>query len=350
VSPHVLVEVRRGAIVEARHRGSIIALEPSGRVVASLGDHDAITSTRSAIKPIQAIPVITSGAADRFNFSEREIALTCASHNGEPIHTEGVEALLARVGLSEKAARCGAHRPYCEETARKLEKAGVPFNQLHNNCSGKHAGMLATAVHLGLELEDYVSADHPIQIAITSLLRRLGDIQGDLAVAVDGCSAPTFGISPRSLALMFARLVNCALKSPASSNPLNESEQAAARRIISAMIAHPELVGGTSGRLDTDLIRAAAGKLISKIGAESLYAIGVLPCERFPNGLGIAIKIEDGAKRGLNPTVIETLLQLGAIGAAEREQLTSYHRERLISVRGREVGEVVPVFDLGIAK
>ena len=155
----VLAEVRRGAIVESRHRGVIVALEPDGRVIACLGDDSLVTSTRSTIKPIQAIPIITSGAADHYGLTPREIAVACASHEGEPIHTETVTGMLARAGLDETALRCGAHAPYNAETARRLEQDGLPFTQLHNNCSGKHAGMLMTAVHRGLTLDDYYLPD-----------------------------------------------------------------------------------------------------------------------------------------------------------------------------------------------
>src|SRR6185503_15300929 len=151
----ILVEVRRGAIVESRHRGAIVVTEPGGRIIKQLGDESLISSTRSTIKPIQAIPFIMSGAADHFSVDERELAVVCASHEGEPIHTETVAGMLARACLDESALRCGAHAPYNAETAKKLEAAGQPFSQLHNNCSGKHTGMLLTAALRELPLEVY---------------------------------------------------------------------------------------------------------------------------------------------------------------------------------------------------
>jgi L-asparaginase II len=342
----VLVEVRRGAIVEARHRGAILAVEPDGRVVAQIGDGDLITSTRSTIKPIQAIPFITSGAADRFNITPRELAIACASHDGEPIHTETVVGLLARIGLDESALRCGVQRPYSEETARALERDGQPFTQLHNNCSGKHTGMLATAVHRGLAIADYIAPDHPVQRQIIATFARIAGLGEAPPTAIDGCSAPTFGVPLRALALAFARLANPA-GAPADTLDVNVAE--AAKQIIAAMIAHPELIGGTRGVLDTDLMRAARGALVSKIGAEAVYSIGVFPCERFPLGLGIAIKIEDGASRALGPTVIETLAQLGALDPSQQSELAAYHRPAVQNRRGLLVGEVRAVFDLAIA-
>ena len=159
----ILVEVTRGAIVESRHRGAIVVTDSNGNLLKRLGDDALITSTRSTIKPIQAIPFITSGAADHFNVDERELAVVCASHEGEPIHTETVAGMLERAGLDETALRCGAQPPFDAETTRSLQADGNPFTQLHNNCSGKHTGMLMTAVFRGLELDDYVSSEHPVQ-------------------------------------------------------------------------------------------------------------------------------------------------------------------------------------------
>jgi len=335
----ILVEVRRGAMVESRHRGAIVAVEPDGSVAARLGDSDLLTSTRSTIKPFQAIPFVTSGAADHFGVSERELALACASHEGESFHVERVAGMLARAGLDESALRCGAHPPYNADAVRQLEKDGLPFTQLHNNCSGKHTGMLLTAVYLGLELDDYYKPEHPVQRAIASTLTRMADLDGEIPAAIDGCSAPTYGVPLRSLALAFARLVN------PDSVPLDKEIAAASTRIVRAMIAHPEMVGGTK-RFDSDLLRAARGKLVCKIGAEAVYGIGVLPSERYPRGLGIALKIEDGSYRGLGPTVIETLAQLGVLTEAEQAGLATYHRPDVDNHRGLIVGDVRAAFDL----
>jgi L-asparaginase II len=245
--------------------------------------------------------------------------------------------MLARAGLDESALRCGAHPPYNTETAKKLEAEGLPFTQLHNNCSGKHTAMLLTAVHLGLSLDDYYEPEHPIQQAIISVVSQLGELGEGLPIAVDGCSAPTFGVPLRALAIAFSKLAN-----PEGVEPKVGD---AARRIVSAMIAHPEMVGGTR-RFDSDLLRTARGKLVCKIGAEAVYAIGVLPSERYPRGLGIALKIEDGSYRGLAPAVIETLAQLGVLTDGERDELKSYHRPSIDNRRGVITGEVRAVFNL----
>jgi L-asparaginase II len=334
----ILVEVRRGAIVESRHRGAVVVAEPDGQIVIRLGDDGHITSTRSTIKPIQAIPFILSGAADHFSVDERELAVVCASHEGEPIHTETIAGMLARAGLDETALRCGAQPPYDAATAKKLEAAGEPFTQLHNNCSGKHTGMLLTAMLLGLPIDDYVSPEHPVQREILSTLARLADLEHKLPTAIDGCSAPTFAVPLRSLAVAFARLVNPPGEDPVLSGAIH--------RIVAAMIKHPEMVGGTKGRFDTELLRAAHGKLVCKIGAEAVYSVGVLPCERFPRGVGIAFKMEDGSYRGLGPTVVETLSQLRVLTDDEVAGLATYHRPIIENRRGLDVGDVRAVFKL----
>ena len=341
----VLAEVRRGPIVESWHRGVIVIADPDGHLVFSYGDADLVTSTRSTIKPIQALPIILSGAADHYQLTPRELAVACASHEGEAIHTETAAHMLARVGLDESALRCGAHAPYHTATARQLELDGLPFNQLHNNCSGKHAGMLVTAVHRGLETEDYVAATHPVQLDIVEALTRLGDLQAPLPTAIDGCSAPTFGVPLRGLAVAAARLANACCDT-AAQIALDPETAAAARRLVNAMIAYPEMIGGTQGRFDTDLMRAARGKLMAKVGAEAVYSVSVLPSEKYPRGLGLAFKMEDGSYRGLGPTVIETLRQIGVLDETETMQLTTYHRPVIENRRGLHVGEVRAIFDL----
>jgi L-asparaginase II len=340
----VMVEVRRGQIVEARHRGAIVAVEPDGRALACFGDDSLITPTRSAIKPIQAIPLITSGAADRFQITSRELAVICASHDGEPIHTEAVSELLAKIGLSQDALMCGIHPPYSKEIAREMERRSIAPTQVHNNCSGKHAGMLAVAVHSGVSTSDYIWPDHPVQRAIISIFTRISGLRSTPPIAIDGCSAPTFGVPIKALALSFARIAN-----PWSGHDppvLDWKEAEAAKRIVAAMTAHPEMVGGTKGRLDTDLMRTTGGKLIAKVGAMGVYAIGILPGKVFPRGLGIAIKIEDGSREALAPAVVETLVQLGVLDQREKQQLASYHLPTVKNRRGLAVGEIRPVFDL----
>lgn len=338
-----LVEVTRGSITESRHRGHVIAVEPDGSIVANLGRAETVTYLRSSAKPHQAIPLIASGAADRFGFTEKEIALACASHSGEPIHTELAASMLQKIGLGAEALKCGIHEPYSAEVAQRLRETGEKPNVLQNNCSGKHAGMLALAVHLGAETATYDEPSNPVQLAIARTVSQFSSVQlEDIAVGIDGCGVPVFGITVKAMALMYARLVS----PPAD---FDDATKKACERIVAAMTSHPELIGGTSDRLDSEIMRAARGRLISKVGAEGVYTVGILPCADYPRGLGLALKIEDGDDHRARPTVvIESLRQLGIL---ENESLEAVSRYAFFPVRNRRgdvVGEVTPEFKLKI--
>jgi L-asparaginase II len=343
--PVPLVEVRRGPIVESRHRGHVIALDGDGTVMASLGAPEMVTYLRSSAKPFQALPLLLSGAADRFGFSEQEIALACASHNGEAIHVQAAASMLRKIGLAPSDLKCGVHWPFSSQVTQELRASGEQPNVLHNNCSGKHAGMLAVALHLGAPKETYDHPDNPVQQAIAIGIARFAGIEeAQLVIGIDGCGVPVFGINVRSMAKMYARLVS----PPPEFEPRLRD---ACRRIVHAMTAYPEFVGGVNERLDTLLIRAAGGKLISKIGAEGVYTVGVLPSERWPKGLGLALKIEDGEDRRARPTVvIEALRQLGVLDDVMLEVLAPYRKFPIRNHRGDLVGEVKPEFDLGMGQ
>jgi L-asparaginase II len=344
MSAEQLVEVRRGDITESWHRGHVIAVEPDGNVVAYLGEpQTTITFLRSSAKPFQALPLLTSGAADRFGFTDREVALACASHNGEPIHTELAASMLEKIGLGPEALKCGIHEPYSAEAARELRERGEAPNVLHNNCSGKHAGMLALALHLGAPTETYYKAEHPVQLAIGKTIAQFADMPvEDLAVAVDGCAVPVFGMTVKSMGLAYARLIS----PPAS---FDEAMRHACERIVRVMSAYPELIGGTSDRLDTEIMRAAPGHLISKVGAEGVYTAGIMPCETWPRGLGLALKIEDGDDRRARPTVVvESLRQLGVLKDESLDAVSHYAFFPVLNRPGDVVGEIRAEFDLKI--
>jgi len=336
-----LVKVTRGAIVESRHRGHVVAVEPDGSVIAFLGAPETVTYLRSSSKPHQAIPLIASGAADHFGFTEEEVALACASHNGEEMHTRIVTKMLEKIGLGRSALKCGTHEPYGKEAAQQLQRAGELPNVLHNNCSGKHTGMLALALHLGESIESYDEPQHAVQKAIANVIAQFSGISlEDIAVGVDGCGAPVFGVTVIGMARMYARLVM-------PPNDFDESVRAACRRITTAMTNHPELIGGSKDRLDTELMRAATGALVSKVGAEGVYTGGVLPCEQWPRGLGLAVKIEDGDDLRARPTVvIEALRQLHVLRDASLEDVSRYAFLPIRNRRGDLVGEVTADFDL----
>jgi L-asparaginase II len=340
-----LVEVKRGSITESRHRGHIVVVNPAGNIIASLGAPENVTYLRSSAKPFQAIPLLTSGAAERFDFTDREVALACGSHNGEPIHTELAASMLRKIGLGLEALRCGAHEPYGVEAALELRKRGEQPNALHNNCSGKHVGMLAVALHIGASIDNYESPQNPVQKAIVEVVSQFSGVAvTDMAIGVDGCAAPVFGITMKAMALAYARLVS----PPAS---FDQKTRDACERIVRVMSAYPELIGGTSHRLDTELMRAAPRRLVSKVGAEGVYTAGVKPSEEWPHGLGIALKIEDGDDKRARPTVVlESLRQLGVLHDESLEAVAKYAYFPVTNRRGDVVGEISASFDLKVKK
>jgi L-asparaginase II len=336
-----LVEVTRGAIVESRHRGHVIAVDGEGLTIASLGTPQTITYLRSSAKPFQAIPLVASGAADRFGFTEAEIALACASHSGEPLHTELASSMLRKIRLTPDALKCGVHDPFSAEETRRLRAKGEVPNVLQNNCSGKHAGMLALALHLGAPTETYDHKDSPVQQAIARTISQFSFVPPEMiVVGVDGCGVPVFGISVRAMALMYARLVT-------PPEDFADDTRNACRRIVAAMINHPEMIGGTTDRLDTEIMRATKGRAISKVGAEGVYTAAVLPCAEWPHGFGLALKIEDGDDHRARPTaVVESLRQLGVLRGESLGAVAQYARFTVRSRRGDTVGEIRPAFEL----
>jgi L-asparaginase II len=282
---------------------------------------------------------LLTGAAERFEFNDREVALACASHNGEPIHTEVVASMLRKIGLGPEALKCGVHEPYSAEAAAELRARGEEPNVLHNNCSGKHAGMLAVALHLGASIDNYESPESPVQRAIADVISKFSGIAvTDMAVGIDGCTAPIFGITMKAMALAYARLV-----SPPET--FDKTMRDACERVVRVMTAYPELIGGTSQRLDTEVMRAARGRVVSKVGAEGVYTAGINPCKEWPNGLGLALKIEDGDDKRARPTVVvESLRQLGVLRDESLEAVARYAFFPVTNRRGDVVGEISAAF------
>jgi L-asparaginase II len=341
--PATLVEVWRGSIVESRHRGHLAIVDGEGQTVAKLGSPEIVTFLRSSGKPFQALPLVASGAADRFGFSEKEVAIACGSHNGESIHVETVSSMLRKIGLEPSALKCGTHEPFDTEVARSLIRNDEQPSVLQNNCSGKHAGMLALARYLSAPTATYDQLSNPVHQEIVRIVAQFSEVPLDqIAIGVDGCGVPVFGISVTAMALMYARLV----APPAEFEPATHKD---CRRIVNAMINFPEMIGGTNERLDTELIKLGQGRLISKIGAEGVYTVGVLPCERWPKGLGLALKVEDGDnRRARPPAVIEALRQLGVLDNETLGTLAAYALPSITNHRGDRVGEVRPAFKLQI--
>ncbi|HEY0302448.1 MAG TPA: asparaginase [Rhizomicrobium sp.] len=319
----ILVEVTRGDLVESVHRGSIAVADASGALLAALGDVESPVYSRSSLKPMQAMVLVESGAASASGLSDEEIALACASHSGEPMHTERVAAWLARLGLSESDLACGAHPSRYEPVAEAMIREGRRPTRIFNNCSGKHTGFLTVARHWDIATEGYEKPDHPVQRAVAAVLRELSGA-GELAWGIDGCAAPNFATSLTEFARAAAKM--------AKPDALDKPRAEAARRIVGAMIAHPELMSGT-GRACATLIRAAGGRAAVKTGAEGFFG-GWIP----DPGLGIAIKIDDGAGRAAETAIAAVLERLGLLGEAARGIL----RAPIPNTRGTAVGERRP--------
>jgi len=333
----ILAKVIRGATVESVHRGHLLIIDGAGREIAQLGDAETLAFIRSSAKPFQVLPFLLSGGAERFGFLEAEIALACASHSGERIHTTIAERMLKKIGLAESDLRCGTHLPFNEARAEEMIRAGEKPSQLHNNCSGKHAAMLGFALMLGAEPKTYDLIENPVQQAILQMVADFCETPAaEIPLAVDGCCAPNFALSVRAMAKGFLKLVF-----PPESFDAERRE--ACRRVITAMMNYPELVGGTE-RLDTLLMAAARGRFISKIGAEGVWLCGVLPSPQWTKGLGIAMKIDDGDdKRARAVISVEILRQLGIFG---EKTLINYSPLPIKNRRGDAVGRVEASFEL----
>ena len=322
----VLVEVTRGGEVESRHRGAFVVADAQGKVHAAAGDTDHAVFPRSAIKIFQALPLVESGAADAFGFTQAELALACASHGGEPRHVETAASMLRKSGFGAGDLECGAHWPFLDDAAHDLAASGGEPSALHNNCSGKHAGMLALARHLGAEAAGYVERDHQVQRAIAATM---GDIcETDLATApcgIDGCSVPTWSMPLANLAKGLARL--------ASPGALEPGRADAAARLFAACAAEPFLVAGT-GRMCTRIMSAVPRAFV-KVGAEGVY------CAAVPHaGLGIALKCDDGASRAAEAMVAAILARLSVFSDDERQKLAGFECQPVLNRRGTHVGDV----------
>lgn len=321
----ILVELTRGGQVESRHRGSIAVADASGKLVATWGDVEAAVFPRSAFKSLQALPLIESGAADAFRVSEEELALACASHSGEAMHVDRVESWLARIDCREGDLACGPHLPLHEPSAHAMLRAGERPCRLHNNCSGKHTGFLTVARHLHIAVEGYERPDHPVQVLARQAIADLADVSVDaMPIGIDGCAAPNYAMPLERLARAMARLGDSARLEPTRAK--------AAKRLLDAWKAHPGLVSGT-GRACADFIETGRGRTVVKTGAEGVFT-AVLP-ER---GLGVALKIDDGATRAAETAMAKVLTLLDAADE-NAPRLAKYLHPAVRNWRGDEVGE-----------
>lgn len=323
----VLVEVTRANVIESRHRGAISVFDGDGTEVLAIGDVARPVFPRSAVKSIQALPLLESGAADAYQFSDADIALACASHSGEADHADRSASILARAGLSAADLECGAHWPSRQEATIELARSGAAPSALHNNCSGKHSGFVCTCRHLGIDHHFYVKAGHHSQEMVRDAMEAVtGAAHSADVCGTDGCSIPTYAVPLSNLAKGFARM--------ATGQGLGEERARAAKRILEACMAEPFYVAGTD-RFDTKLMTLGAGRIFVKVGAEGVYC-GALP----ELGFGFALKCDDGAVRAAESMVAALIGRLA--GDELGEEVGALSRQVMKNWNGIEVGVVRP--------
>ena len=326
----LLVELTRGAVVESVHRGALAVVDSQGTLLAAAGKPQHVAYLRSSAKPFQALPAVDAGALDHYGLDNQALALMCASHHGTEEHVAVAQRILDAIGLDCSALRCGVHWPVDESAGRRLAAAGLEPDTRHNNCSGKHAGMLTLARFWDLDDLDYTRPDHPVQAAILARLAAMTGLEpAAIHLAPDGCTVPAFALPLANAALAFARLID-----PAAPPDC--------RRVVAAMQAHPHLVSG-HGALDDTLMRAGAGVVVSKGGAEGYQGMGI----RTPDGrsVGLALKIADGNARAKGPVIVAVLEALGLVEAGVLAALEPLRRPAIMNHRRQVVGEMRAVID-----
>ena len=328
----LVIECTRGPAVESRHLVDAAVVDPAGRLVQGWGDTESVVYPRSAIKSVQVLPLIETGAAERYAVSDQEIALACSSHNGQPGHVAVVRGWLARAGLSEDDLECGPHLPYHTPTAHDCVRAGEAGLAVHNMCSGKHSGFLVTARTLGEPTGGYIAREHPVQQRVSAAIAALSGC--DLAQApwaIDGCSIPTIGLPLSGLARAGANI--------ADPSGLAEERQTAIARVRRAVAGHPFMVAG-DGRACTRIVETAGDRVLVKFGAEGVFFAAL-----YESGFGLALKVRDGATRAADAAIAAMLDRLGVLDDRDREALTDLLDKPLRNWAGRLVGAVRPAQD-----
>lgn len=329
----IVVKVTRGSLVESIHRADIAVVNSKGKLLYSLGNPYKITYMRSAAKPIQTLNVILSGAAEKFSFTDEEIAIMCASHYGEDFHRKTVNGILKKIGLGIDNLLCGSTLSLNEEYAEKLLWNHAEINPSYTDCSGKHCGILSICVLNGYDISSYNLLEHPVQKEIKKIVCKVCSVKEDgIIVGIDGCTVPIFGMPLYNMALGFCKMAN--------SSVFTEKYKNAADRVFKAMTRAPEMVAGTGG-FCTELMKNTGGRLIGKLGAEGVYCIGVKDMD-----LGIAIKIEDGSTRALWPTTVKCLEDLKVLKEEEKRTLSKFKIKDNINNMKEKIGEIFPDFHL----
>ena len=345
-----ILELTRGGVIEATHFGSIVVVDSTGKLLHSYGDPDTVAFLRSSAKPFQALPFVEQGGAEYFNFTQRELSISCASHETSQLHLDTVTAMQKKIGIQEGDLQCGPHLPGDPSKLRQVIKEDIKPTPNFNNCSGKHTAMLAFAKMRGLPLENYLAFDHPIQKDILRTFSEMCGIEMDrVHLGIDGCSAPNFAVPLRNAALGMARICD--------PRDLSEARAVACKKITAAMSTHPEMVSN-HGEFDCELMNIGAGRLVTKRGAEGFQIIGLMPGVYGEYGVGIAFKVTDGDKSSMSdslestarvrPSVtLEILRQLKVLNESELQSLSKFGPEKTLkNYAGLVTGKSKPVFHI----
>lgn len=336
-----LLTFTRGEFSEGVHFGCLAVVRSDGHIHASVGDYQVPVILRSGAKPFQLITVLASGAAECFGLSGKELAVAAGSHSAEPEHLEAVRSILSKIGLKESDLRCGVHAPFMDHVRSRMARADEQPSEIHNNCSGKHASMLAACIARGWPLDTYDLMEHPLQQENRRIQGIFSDLpESEIGVVIDGCGVPAFAMPLWRAALAYARF--------ADPQDLPETEKILAERAMDAICANPGYGSGKTGRLEAALMLVSSGRIVAKVGAEGFYGVGIAPGVLGVRGYGLALKLREGItfNRANDPIVLSALRQLGVLGNQAVEQLSGFWPREVTNCRGERVGKVKVLFTL----
>jgi len=330
----VLIKIYRGNIVENIYRGDIAIIGGKGKLAFLTGDSEKITYWRSSAKPIQALAVIYSGAAEKYGLTEKEIAIMTSSHSGEEEHIKLIYSILDKIGLNEGNLLCGAYPVFHKSSTESLIQNKIPTKSIYNPCSGKHVAQLILCQYYGWRISDYYRLEHPVQQMILNSVAEMTEYPKEkIHLGIDACGVPVFGLPIKNMSYAYKSMINWKI--------LDSKYQQAAKKIVVSMIKYPEIVGGT-GRFDTDLMRVSEGKLLAKSGADGVFCIGV----HNDDGMGITIKMESGNMKFLPLVVVQVLYQLKILSKEKLNQLKQYCPSWVKNYRNEKVGKFISDFKL----
>jgi L-asparaginase II len=352
-APPVLVRMTRNGIVESVHRGDVVEVDAAGRVVRSLGDPDRVVTLRSCVKPFGLLALIEAGGVEAFELTSDEIAIMASSHSGEDLHVRTIQGMFRRAGVSQQILACGAEgMPLDPLTAARLARDGEKAGPVRHMCSGQHSSMILLARMNDWSLEDYWHDDHPAQVAYRAAVARAFGTRPDrLVTAIDGCGILTYAFPLREVARAYAMLAG------PDAVPTSDPRRGCAPALTlirDAMLAHPEMIGGNRDRLDTSLMKALPGRIVSKAGMEALRGLAIVAGSRpgagngsiGPSGMALKIEDGDGYERATWAATIEALRQTGVLDGGPLRELARYHRPLLLDPHGRVNAEAIAGFDL----